>query len=377
MDCHHYHFGACQSCTLLNRTFEDAVTVRQSRLAGLFPGIQILPWISAANTEGSRIRGRFAVSGSSSDPRIGFFDDARRIIPVADCPLHHALINAFAAQLPDIIRSARLVPYDLATRAGELKFVVVTCSPSHQQLMVQFVLRSRESVDRIRSLWNRQRGLWPAVSIVSAGLQPDHSSRIIASQTIPVSDELCLPVRFGKTELLFGPQSFLQTNFDIAGQLYEAAGQLLQNADIRTVLDLYCGAGAFSLISVPSAASVLGVDVSEDAVAAARISAVRNNRRHAEFLAHDLQTPCTELFERSFDAVICNPPRRGLDDPTIDLLRRLNPKHLLYSSCNADSLQRDTAKLAGQFQLQQLQPFDMFPWTSHFEVLAWLTRDRP
>lgn len=84
-----------------------------------------------------------------------------------------------------------------------------------------------------------------AVPVLSANIQSVRSSRIGGSEEIAISEQTRLPIRFGGTELLFGPQSFLQTNHEIAVKLYDAAGQLLAEHGAQNVLDLYCGAGAF------------------------------------------------------------------------------------------------------------------------------------
>ena len=80
-------------------------------------------------------------------------------------------------------------------------------------------------------------------------------------------------------------------------------------------------------------------------------------------------------MERDIDAIVCNPPRRGLDAATVILIQKLKPRLLIYSSCNATTLQRDIQRLGSDYQINSMQPFDMFPFTHHFEVLALLNRN--
>lgn len=376
MHCEHFQSRYCRSCSLLDNTYEATLTKKQSVLAQLFPDVLTLPFVPCREIIGSRIRAKLAVTGTHEKPQIGFYDDQQTIVAVDDCPLHHPLINQWTQRLPTIIRDARLAPFDVQTDRGELKYVVMTCSPSHHQLMIQFVLRSREAVDRIRSLWRRMtEAEHQSVPVISINLQPRRSSSITGTEEIPVSEQTSLVIRFGTTELLFGPQSFLQTNYEVAAALYDAAARILKEIAAENLLDLYCGAGAFSLASGADVCSVVGIDISANAIANATEAAVRNNRINAQFLCRSLAAITADrLAEREFDSIICNPPRRGLDAASIALIQTLKPQRLLYSSCNVSTLQRDIQLLMTHYEIEHLQPFDMFPFTNHFEVLSLLRR---
>jgi 23S rRNA (uracil747-C5)-methyltransferase len=376
MHCEHFQSHHCRSCSLLDNTYEATLEQKTGVLRQLFPDALIQPFAQCRDVAGSRIRAKLAVTGTFEQPQLGFYDDQQKIVAVDDCPLHHPLINEFTQRLPAIIRETRLAPYDMQTDRGELKFIVLTCSPTHRQLMVQFVLRSREAVDRIRSFWRRMTDEGKQlVAVMSINLQPVRSSTISGSEEIIISDQATLPIRFGDTELLFGPQSFMQTNYEVAAALYAAAGSVFQEYPAEHLLDLYCGAGAFSLTVGEHAHSVLGIDVSANAIACATEAAIRNNRTNAQFHCRSLEAITSDRLAGSdFDSIICNPPRRGIDAATVALIQTLKPQLLVYSSCNPATLQRDVQRLSKDYQIEQLQAFDMFPFTGHFEVLAMLRR---
>lgn len=380
MHCSDFQSGVCRSCGHLDRTYERSLADKRAGIAELFPGVMIGDWVTCVPAAGSRIRARLAITGTSDDARIGFLDEHRQLVAVDQCPLHHPLINEWTQGLPDLIREAQLTPYDPAIDRGELKFVVVTCSPSHQQLMVQFVLRSREAVDRVRRLWQTGRMQTnTTVRVASINLQPVRSSLINGPDEIALSDDQRLPMTFGGIELLFGPGSFVQTNHSIAEKLYQAAAAHCEAAGAWHVLDLYCGAGAFGLTVARSVSSVFGVDSSADATGAAAEAARRNGIGNARFECRRLDQPAEsaawlEPGGEPFDTIICNPPRRGLDSMSLSLIHQLSPQCVIYSSCNPTTLARDTQLLASAYAIEHLQPFDMFPFTSHCEVLALLTR---
>jgi len=372
--CEYFQAHRCRSCQMLDSSYQATLQHKRDALQKLFPEILVSPFVPCQNISGSRIRAKLAVTGTAEQPQIGFFDDHQSLVAVNDCPLHHALINHWTQRLPSMIREARLMPYDMQTDRGELKFVILTCSPSHEQLMMQFVLRSREAVDRLRSLWRRMTAAEKqTVPVLSINLQPARSSTITGTEEITISDQTRLSIRFNGIELQVGPQSFIQTNHEIAEKLYAAAGRLLGEHGAKNVLDLYCGAGAFSLTACSEMKSVVGIDHSENAIACANEVARRQNRNNAQFMCRGLdQFTADELASHNFDTVICNPPRRGLDRASVNLIQTLRPRHLVYSSCNPVTLHRDVQLLASGYTVGQLQPFDMFPFTPHFEVLALL-----
>jgi len=376
MFCSFHQNQICGSCTLLHLEYQETLKRKLVVLKNLFPETLIEPFQECQAAAGTRIRAKLAITGTLQNPQIGFYDTHQKIIPVDQCPLHHPLINEFTLQLPRIVQQAGLTPYDLQTDRGELKFVVLTCSPSHRQLMVQFVLRSREAVDRIHRYWRQLSDVEKqVVSVMSVNLQPIRSSLIAGTEEIALSLQTNLPIRFGETELLFGPQSFLQTNHEVASKLYQAAGKILRDWAAEHVLDLYCGVGAFALTAGSSARSLLGIDISANAIDCANQAAQKNQISNAQFLCRNLdRLTVDELSKQDFDTVICNPPRRGLDAASMTLMQTLRPKCVVYSSCNPATLQRDVHLLSPEYRVEQMQPFDMFPFTRHCEVLALLLR---
>jgi 23S rRNA (uracil747-C5)-methyltransferase len=373
LDCPHFTAHRCRSCSLLELSSEQAreqqLQVLRETLSGV-SGFDSPVWCTAP--AGSRIRGRLAVAGSCEAPVLGFFNDEHTVVPAADCPLHHSLMTQSLEWLRHFIRAAKLEPYSPQTDRGELKFIVLTASPSAGQLMVQWVLRSRESLDRIRGVWRRfsadQRGL---VAVMSAGLQPKRSSQIHCEAHYPVSDTQSIEITYPEPSisLFVAPGSFVQSNFEVAGALYAEAGKRLQLLAPHRVLDLYCGSGAFSLLAAQTGADVLGVDVSIASIECARRAATQQGFR-AQFRACPSGSLQQADFPDRFDVVICNPPRSGLDPATVNLLQELSPAVILYSSCNPATLARDLHRLADRYAPSWMRPFEMFPRTTHWEVLC-------
>ncbi len=382
MQCSYFEQQICRSCQLLDQPYESTLRRKQAWITGLFPETDVRPVVPTVRVQGSRIRARLAVFGTLSQPQFGFLDQDRRIAAVDQCPLHHPQINRLITALPILVQDCGLTPYSMTDNRGEMKFVVITCSPTHDRLMLQLVLRSREAVDRVRRFWNVSGNeVLADVQVLSVNVQPVRSSLLNGTDEIGVSEIRRLPVRYDSTTVLYGPQCFIQTNYEVALQLYRRAGRILLEEEISSLLDLYCGSGAFSLQAAASQIRVHGIDIVPDAVTSAQESAALNGFgiSHYECLSDGVGGAKTMLSMSAGgvdapDAIICNPPRRGLDSATCRLLQDLKPRLLLYSSCNPETQCRDLRELSGSFRIRQIIPFDMFPFTKHLEVLAVLAR---
>jgi len=373
--CRHFEALTCQSCSYLDQTAEEAISGKQWQLQSFFPDVVLQPAVACETPFGSRIRARLAVTGTFDNPVFGFFNDLQQVVPVADCPLHHPLITSAIGTVREFMRSAKLTPYSPELNTGELKFLVLTASPSHNQLMLQWVLRSREAVDRIRSVWRKLSGAERgSVGVMTVGIQSQRSSRIYGDEDILISEAPRLRIQFGPVELGLGSGSFVQTNHEIASKLYLAAQQRLSIGRPGRVLDLYCGTGAFSLLAGRCGHDVLGIDITAESIASATESAETQGIA-ARFTCRSLQAfQAQQLAGQEFDTVICNPPRRGLDAAAKILIQSLQPQRILYSSCNPETLRRDIEPLRGTMEIRFLQLFDMFPMNRHYEVLCELVR---
>lgn len=371
MQCQYFEHQICRSCSWLDQPYSVTLEQKVARLRDLFPDVAVAEPVGDS-AAGSRIRAKLAVFEQDGQTRFGFHGSDQKLIPVDDCPLHHTAITDTLPLLKPLITTARLQPYDMTNDRGEIKFVVVTVSPSHHQVMVQLVLRSQEAVDRIRRYWNTQSELRDRINVLSINIQPVRSSLIQGELEIPVSEQNQIPVRYGTTDVWYRPQSFIQTNYRVAEQLYATAARHLQDVS-GSILDLYCGTGAFSLVSASPESVVRGFDSSLPSIESANAGAIRKELRDARYDLMDSPT-WNGLHELPIEAVICNPPRRGLDHSVRELMKALPATRFVYSSCNPETLQRDLQELRPFWDLQSLQTFDMFPFTPHQEVLAILNR---
>lgn len=368
MQCDYYDAGACRSCAWLPTAYDAQLEAKQVHAAELlapWPDLAWLPPVRSAES-GFRNKAKMVLGGTVERPTLGILDGDGRGTDLRECGLHDASLAAALPVLADFVTLARLTPYDVPARAGELKHVIATVSPDGE-LMVRFVLRSTEALPRVRKHLPALAERLPGLRVASVNLQPQHAALLEGPEEVALLGET-LPVRLDDVTLHLGPQGFFQTNTDVAAALYRQAAAWAAEAQPTSVWDLYCGVGGFALHLAGDGRRVHGVEVSTDAVAAARRSAAEAGLADVSFEAGDA-TAWAGAQQEHPDLVVVNPPRRGIGADLAAVLERGSAAGLLYSSCNPVTLARDLAAMPS-LRPVRARVFDMFPHTAHQEVLV-------
>ena len=421
MQCDYFDAGVCRSCTLMGVSYAQQVGDKQAdaeRLLAPFGagGAWLDPMTS--EPEGFRNKAKMVVGGTVERPTLGILDRARHGVDLRRCGLIDPRITAVFEPIARLIADAGLEPYDVPARRGELKNVLVTVSPTGE-LMVRFVLRSTSRVAALRSRLPALLEAAPSIRVVSANILPDHKAVLEGDREIPLTGELRLAMPLPGVTLSLGAKSFFQTNTQIAAAMYAQAAAWCAEIAPASAWDLYCGVGGFALAlasaarhgdeggaspesanrsgasstpatsgtpgasgalrapartrvsSDPTGPTVVGVEVSEEAVQAARESAEAAGLP-VRFVAADATAWAQEQSEAP-DLVVVNPPRRGLGADLAAWLEASGVSDVIYSSCNARSLADDLAAMPS-LRIAEARLFDMFPQSTHYETMVRLTR---
>lgn len=410
MQCHHFDAWECRSCTLLDIPRDQQVAGASIRIAELLapfthPEVGD-PWAPPilGPEAGFRSRGKMAVAGTATAPVLGL-PGQPTTADLSDCPLYPPGVEEVLDGAKALIRRAQVPPYDVARRRGEIKNVLVTVTPDGEHHL-RLVLRSEKALDRIREHLPRLLEAHPSVMGVSANIHPSHTTAVEGDQEIHLAGSTSISVRTGDVTLRARPQSFLQTNTEVAGELYRQAaawvaqetagiaqetavitqdtGRVAQDAggsaDPLRVWDLYCGLGGFALHVAKAApsADVTGVEASEQAIQGAREAAAAEGLE-VRFLAEDATAWAQRESAGGDDlpvtpgVVIVNPPRRGIGEELARWLEESPVPQVIYSSCNPATLATDLAVMPS-LRIVDARYVDMFPHTEHAEVIVRLRR---
>ena len=377
LHCGYFERGECRSCALIETPYGQQITDKESwcreTLAEAAPRIWLPTFAGGARD--FRNRAKLAVGGSARHVTLGILDQEFHGVDLRDCGIQAPAIRAVIPVLADFLDGTGLEPYDVSARRGELKFVHVTAAPSGE-LMIRFVVRTQHGLDVLRSRKESFFELVPDASVVSVNLLPEHKAALEGSREEMLRGE-SLRMNLDRVDLHLRPQSFFQTNTAVAVGLYNQVSEWVDAVEASNLWDLYCGVGGFALYCAGPSRRGTGVEVSEQAIESAKVSAAELGI-DASFLAGD----ATEFAEENLaastgverpDCVIVNPPRRGIGARLSAALENSGVEHIVYSSCNPVSLAKDLARMPA-YEVAQARIFDMFPHTKHLEVAVLLQR---
>lgn len=367
--CHHYDAHRCRSCTLLEVARPDQLADKAEHARGLIECPVWLPTVAGPDF-GFRNKAKMVVGGTVGAPSLGILDRDLVGVDLRDCPLHSPGLLAALDVVGGWVGETGLVPYDVAARAGELKHVLLTESPDGE-LLLRLVMRSTAQEARVRSRLSGLRERLPRLRVCTINVQPEHKAVLEGEREIVLTDESTLPLRLATgVTLHLGPRAFFQTNTGVAETLYVQARSWLDR-EAGSVWDLYCGVGGFALHLAGPGREVTGIEVSAPAIEAARRSAAEAGL-DVRFEAADAASYAL-ASEDPPRVVVVNPPRRGIGAELSDWLERSGVERVVYSSCNAESLARDLA-LMPSLRPVEARVLDMFPHTTHYEVIVLLER---
>ncbi len=376
--CFYFEREKCKSCSYLPLPYVAQLELKQGLVQRAFEEHQIQCSVPICTPAPfllrSRNKAKFAAGYSNGQILFGLPNSSLAITDISECPLVMGGISRIVAEVKVLAKKHALSVYSIKKRSGELKYCIIRESTSGQ-IALRFVLRSRLEEHKIRALAEELLASEKILVVVSINIQPDHSAIIEGEEEIFITTNKTITDKIGEFQFATSPQSFSQVTTPVAELLYQHAAKIAEKSRPTKVLDLYCGIGTFTAFLSQAAESLVGVEVSRSAIQDAESSIKLNSIQNATFQIADIDEWITIQPTLDFDLVVVNPPRRGLSKQVIEKLSAsLAVKNIIYSSCNPVTMARDIKQLLPKFELQELQPFDMFPLQPHVECLAHLIR---
>lgn len=374
-------FGRCGGCALRHVDYATELDFKLRRVNDAYSHIGGLDLraetiIGADSTAGYRNKGVYAIADG---PRAGFSRPrSHELIPVERCLIQHESADRAALAVRDFMAGNSIPAYNEESgrglvrrvftrnglRSGEMLVTVVAAGGfgAKTQKLVEAIRRAVPEATGIILNVNKSRG--------NTVLSGDFHT-LWGSGTM--RDGLC------GLEFELSPLSFYQVNPAQAEKLYALALDYAAPRGRGLILDLYCGAGTISLCLARGCERVIGAEIVPEAVENARENARRNGIENVEFICADAGQAAAELAARGErpDAVVLDPPRKGLNLDVIDAVCAMSPERVVYVSCNAATQARDLALFTQRgYAPLRAAAVDMFPRTAHVETAVLLIKSQ-
>lgn len=374
-------YGICGGCQLQHITYEGQLELKTQkvkdviqRIAHLNPNL-VKPTLGPEYPWAYRNKMQMPVGGTRDNLKMGFYAmGSHDIVQGTNCPIQDEGNNQIAQTCYDIAVELGIEPYDEHTGKGILRHVIGRIGQSGWMVILvtatEYLPQQEEWITRIRARL-------PRVETIVHNVNHRRTNVILGATNHILFGDGTIIDHIKDLQFILSPHSFFQVNPEQTTVLYDKA---LGYADLQgneTVIDAYCGTGTISLFLAHKAKHVIGIEIVEPAIINAQENAKRNGYDNTEFIVADAAVEMPKLYEKGIrpDVVVFDPIRAGCKEEVLTSAAAMEPKRIVYVSCNPATMARDIAVLTELgYELREVQPVDMFPMTAHVEAVALLLR---
>ena len=307
----------------------------------------------------------------------GIYEErSHQVVQVDSCQIEDEKADEIIVTIRELLQSFRLKVYDEDNGFGLFRHILIRVGKTSGQIMVVLVMASPIFPSK-NNFIKALRQKHPEITTIVQNINDQDTSMVLGEREKVlygkgyITDTLC-----GKT-FRISSRSFYQINPVQTEKLYQKAIHLAGLTGKERIVDAYCGIGTIGLIAADRVKEVIGIELNEDAIRDAIRNAHANKITNAQFYCEDAGKFMEEMADsgETADVVFMDPPRSGSDERFLSSVVKLSPKQIVYISCNPETMARDLAYLTGNgYRAITAWPFDMFPHTSHTEVVACLKR---
>lgn len=319
-----------------------------------------------------RYRNRVILPVTIYDNEIAFglyYQDSNRFLPIDTCLVHKFNIDLILKEIIKLMTEYNIKPYNNKTKDGYIRFIQVR---TNYQGEFQITFISYQKVD-LKELANELASNNPKVSSIFVSINDNLRSREFVTDNIEkLYGEDYLEDMIGDVRYLVGPDSFFQLNLKQAKNMYDEILRLGNFTKNDIVLDAYAGVASIGIYISKLVDKVYSIEISKDAVRAAKEAIKLNNLDNIEIYEGDTLQVSKKLNIKP-NVMVFNPPRTGLGDDLCKFILEETPKRIIYASCNPLTLVDDLKILATKYDIVETTPVDMFPQTNHVESVTLLT----
>lgn len=393
------YFGICNGCKMQNTDYNFQLEIKRKSVKNAFERIggfentEIFPVIGSENIYYYRNKLEFSFSNQrwlteadmdkTKDKNFalgfhmpGFID---KVLDINNCSLQSEISNKILNLTRDFFKERSETIYTTKTHSGYLRYLVIRKSSFTEDLMVNLITHN-ENKSLISEYAKTLKKEVPEITTFVNSISTAKSQVAKADYFNKIFGNGFINEKIGKYSFKITPFSFFQTNSIQVKALFDTVVKLAGFNKEDKILDLYCGTGAISIYVSEFVKNILGAELSEESIKMAKENAESNNVRNCEFISSDVKEFLAESLSahegnlNSCDTVIIDPPRSGIHPKSADYILTLEPKKIIYVSCNPSTQARDIKLLKEKYKITAMQPVDMFPHTFHIENVARLDK---
>ena len=391
------HFGTCGGCKWQNLPYNEQLKQKRQQVEDQLVRIghldipEVRPCLGSARTREYRNKLEFTFADRrwltyeeiaeggdiASTPAVGFhipgcFD---KVLDIECCHLQIDLSNKIRLATKQYCIDHGYTFHNARAHEGLMRTMVVRTASTGEVMVI--VVFNENDLERIDALMSYLRDEFKEITSLIYMVNDKWNDSLGDREPICFAGKDYIIEEMEGLRFKVGPKSFYQTNSEQAYELYKVARDFAEISNDDTLYDLYTGTGTIANFCARRAGKVVGVEYVPEAIEDAVINSRLNNIDNTTFYAGDMKDVLSDEFiERNGhpDVVILDPPRAGVDERVLEVIKRAAPERMVYVSCNPSTQARDLAILSDMYEILAVQPVDMFPHTHHVENVVKLRK---
>ena len=376
-------YKRCGGCNLRHIQYEETLNIKQEKVQNLVnktlsKSINVKPVLAMGNPYNYRNKAIYPV-GADKEGNLVFGVYAKRtheIIPLDECKIQKPISYEIAKFALEQMKKYGVTAYNEKSQKGCLRHIITKVGIQTDEIMVIFVINEKEFPHEL-TIANNIIDKFPSVKTVVKNINMKNTNVIMGKKNESIVGRGYITDILGDFIFKISPMSFYQVNPAQAEALYYLGIEKANITNEDIVCDLYCGIGTIGIFASKFAKKVYGIEIVEQAIEDAKANAKLNKINNIDFICGDVEKAFDELIKKEKvnpDVVIVDPPRKGLDENTINNILKLKVEKVVYISCNPATMVRDLKMMEEKYEIEEIQPVDMFPFTSHVECVAVMGR---
>jgi len=298
----------------------------------------------------------------------GLFD---KVVDIEKCWLQREPSDKIKNTLREFALKEYIPFFDLRKQEGVLRNLIIRTSSLGETLVIVCFFKN----EFVEPVLDFLKTTFPEITSLHYVINTKQNDSIFDQKVICFNGQEFIKEKLGNLYFHIGPKSFFQVNVPQAERLFNKAVEFAELKGNETVYDLYCGIGSISLYLAKHCRKVIGVEQLNEAVEDAKENAALNNITNCAFFAGDVIDILNNTLVNTHgkpEVIFIDPPRAGIHPKLVQTLLEIEPKKIVYVSCNPVTQARDLALLAEKYAIKNVQPVDMFPQTYHIENVVGL-----
>ena len=348
----------CGGCDYRFIDYDYQLELKKEVLENTFKDFKVCDFISDDNPYYYRNKVQIPLK----DNKMGFYRKySNDIVQFDDCLIESEYANKIIADLKNTLTNEK----------EYIRHILIKHCKGTDEIMIGFIVNSFD-VD-LENIKKYLIDKYPNIKSIIMNLNDKETNVILGDKEKLLYGRDYVYDIYDGIKVKISIKSFYQVNYNQMLKLYSLVKDLSLVDSNKSVLDLYCGIGTISLYLARYAKEVTGVEIVKQAIDNANDNALLNNLTNTKFVLADARVKMDEYLYNK-DIVILDPPRKGISKELIDSLINCNIQRIVYVSCNPSTLNRDLKLLEDYYDIGEIHPVDLFPFTIHSECVVALNR---